>query len=446
MKLFLLLIELIIIFSFCIFSIQNHIEYIEKNKIQPNTTDWDSSFGSSIAMNSEWMVIGAPEQQINYTKKGMVYIFKYETTNKTWEEKQNLTVENLTDHSFFGNNIILTESHIFIAAPEQEINGSLKAGSIYIFDYDSDNATWNQTVNISAETPRSSQKFGEIFDAGDNYLFVGDPIASDNGTQSGTVYFYMKNNYSIWEFVGNIYSSDIQPYDNFGSSVAYYDNTLLVGAVSANRSGIICGTVYYFNKTPSGWNQTQQFGPNFQFPFDYFGTSIARFGNISVIGCPGEYLTSSTSGSVYVYELVNSTWQEMKKITPPDPYSASNFGQMVDIYEDSIMINDPQSNYTSGSTGAFFMYAYSDSSLDWQFVSALVPANSETTFFADGGGVLWDNISAIGVLSTYLDSEMVTGITFLFEKTDFPDNPNSSGSKIQVLFASFLVSLFMILL
>jgi WD40 repeat protein len=107
-----------------------------KNFTSPNTHTLvpgsSDGFGRSITLAGNSLIVGAPEDPVNTTTAGRVYVFGAESGKL----KSTLaSPETGVSGSFgcFGNAVDSAKGRIFVGAPCQAVNGQLWAGSVYIF-------------------------------------------------------------------------------------------------------------------------------------------------------------------------------------------------------------------------------------------------------------------------------------------------------------------------
>lgn len=82
------------------------------------TDDLDDGYGSSVAINNNYIAVGAPTNTYNDGYQGGG-VFMYElTVNDVGNEVWNLTTElNSLDHSLFGHSVALYNDELFVGAP-----------------------------------------------------------------------------------------------------------------------------------------------------------------------------------------------------------------------------------------------------------------------------------------------------------------------------------------
>ena len=84
---------------------------------------------------------------------------------------------------------------------------------------------------------------------------------------------------STWQQVAKLTASDGASSDGFGSDVAIYGNTIVVGADHDQDQGHFTGAAYVFQDAGLGWAETAKLTASDQAEFDGFGFSVATHGN-----------------------------------------------------------------------------------------------------------------------------------------------------------------------
>ena len=175
---------------------------------------------------------------------------------------------------------------------------------------------------------------------------------------SGAVYVFERNENGIWEFWQKLTASDRDTLDWFGKSLKLQQNQLVIAAPGVDAQNVqAVGSVYYFTKDENGyWTEQQKITPPDKTPYQKFGTSIAYNENYMVIGAPyesgvldngfvlGFYIENY--GSAYIYKKqMDGSWAFAQKLLTPDGYSRI-FGHSVGVLtlnetETQILIGHP---------------------------------------------------------------------------------------------------------
>ena len=179
----------------------------------------------------------------------------------------------------------------------------------------------------------------------------------------------------IWDIQQKILSSQFEPAsfapnDYFGSAVAVYANTVVIGAHGDRDKGLDAGAVYVFtrqtNSAPgiaSRWIPQQKLTASDGAPGDAFGCAVAISGDTALIGAYGDDDKGSSSGSAYVFVRSNGVWKQQQKLLANDLSANAQFGFAVALSSDTAIIGAPLYSTTSVSeVGAAYAFLKSGSS------------------------------------------------------------------------------------
>jgi FG-GAP repeat len=242
---------------------------------------------------------GSAESDI--IQEGGVFVFQYDTKAKQWsgaEEPGRLLRPSgpTLDFALFGSSIALQTDLVVIGAPSEA-----PAGAVYVFRLDTDTSTWVEAERIAPEEVAAEGGFGTALAISGHWLFVGAPY--DNGAlgePSGVVYAFERNNIanppagtSRWKAPTRILIDDPVAYDGFGAPLALTEKNLFVGARDAFVEDIQSGRVHVFDQT--GANEHAPLFPENLASAVRFGTAMASYGSTLFVG------SGVRGGPAYVY-------------------------------------------------------------------------------------------------------------------------------------------------
>jgi hypothetical protein len=288
-------------------------------------------FGQSVDVSNDTLVVGTS----HYDNKGTVFVFQRE--NNRWSLKAQLTASNLELHDSFGYSVAIDGDTIVVGAPED--NGlNNKFGSVYVFV--KPEGEWidtTETAKLTASSP--SKGFGLAVDIDGGIIVVGAPFTdSNNLKKTGEVFLFYKSRYG-WETTTE--SAKLNPpmtdsNNFFGSAVAISNDVIVIGVPNAYEGS---GTAYVFQKHLEGWTgsyrgelQATNLGS-----YSYFGRSVDISNDNIVIG------TTSNNPHVYVYEKPVSGWSDMVQtatLTPSTSYYGYKAGWDVSIYNNTVIASE----------------------------------------------------------------------------------------------------------
>ena len=137
-------------------------------------------------------------------------------------------------------------------------------------------------------------------------------------------------------------ANDAQSLDRFGTSVALYANTAIVGSFRDDDAGSSIatesGSAYIFVCDGITWTQEAKLVANDAEPGDLFGISVDIYGDTAIVGSVLDDDQGSDSGSVYIFIRSGTTWTQQAKLTASDGAGLDYFGQSVAIDGDTVVV------------------------------------------------------------------------------------------------------------
>jgi len=267
----------------------------------------------------------------------------------------------------FGSTVYVNDD--LIAVKARMGNVAIYVGMVYLFR--NVNEVWiNEDILINEDG----------YDSGyaTNIVIADSTIYISNGAynnREGIVYIYGQNA-NEWELTNSILPQI--PIENiiFGSSVYRMGDYLIIGASGSVFTPSISGQVYVFHLVESSWEETQIILPGDAEGGDMFGYGIDGSGSQIVIGAYNNDDAGTGSGSAYIFELVSDQWVEVKKIIPSDSRNGDFFGSAVSMNEDYVIIGAPDKN---NFEGAVYVYDPHDTSLHANFAADVRNGNAPVT-------------------------------------------------------------------
>jgi hypothetical protein len=259
---------------------------------------------------------------------------------------------------YFGNSVAVGSDLVVVGAPQDNASGVIGAGDAYIF-----NSTTGKLIGtLVSPNPQPYALFGNsVAVSGDNVL-VGAPFESV--TFGGTTYNFAGRAYVFnLETHSNLtltnplifsgYCSDqIGEYCDgyFGWSVAINGSSAVIGAfhedqmLHSNVQGD-AGAAYIFN-ADDGETVASLSSPNMQSD-GFFGYSVSVGGGVVVVGASGE----APSGNVYTFTTSGTL---VSTLALKHPKTGEAIGQSVSTDGELIAIGAPSSSMPSDSAAYTF--------------------------------------------------------------------------------------------
>lgn len=448
--------------------------FAQEAYIKASNTEAADSFGHSVSISGDTMVVGATGEDssatgINGTQSdnsasnsGAAYVFV--KSGGTWSQQAYLKASNTEADDLFGWSVAISGDTIVVGARlessnatgvngVQSDNSALFSGAAYVFVRSG--STWTQQAYLKASNTGSNDRFGSSVAISDDSIVIGAELEASNATgingdeadnsdsNSGAAYVFVRSG-STWTQQAYIKASNTDADDRFGQSVSISDNTLVVGAFGedSNATGIDgtesdnsasdSGAAYVFIRSGSTWTQQAYLKASNTEANDIFGYSVSISGDTIVVGATGEDSNAigingdqtnnliAGSGAAYVFVRDTGLWTQQAYIKASNRTSA--FGESVSISGNTLAVG-VNSNLGSG-------YVFSRTGTSWIQQSSLAASNAEdgdqfgTTVSVSGDtvviGALGEDSNAMGINGTQSDnSASSAGATYVYEVAYF---------------------------
>lgn len=368
--------------------------WIQEAYLKASNTGAGDSFGTSVAIFGDTLVVGAEGEDSNAlgingnqsnnsaSNSGAAYVFV--RIGNSWSQQAYLKASNSETGDLFGASVALSGDTLVVGAWGEanglnEINGNQSgnsapnAGAAYVF-VRSDHI-WTQQAYLKASNASAEAYFGFSVAVDEDTIVVGALAEASgatgvNGNQadasagdSGAAYVFVRNG-NHWSQQAYLKASNTDSGDFFGNSVAISGDTIVVGAYlessnavdvngnQNNNSANGSGAAYLFVRSGTSWNQQAYLkasntattaGEESQ--TQRFGNSVAISGQTVVVGAYGEDSSSTgingdqnnngapDSGAAYLFGRIGNTWKQ-------DAYIKGSNTDMNDFFGVALGISD----------------------------------------------------------------------------------------------------------
>ena len=264
---------------------------------------------------------------------------------------------------------------------------------------------------------------------------------NNSGTYNGAAYVFTRSG-STWSHQAYLKAPNNSNLDDFGISVAIYNDTIVVGAFgedstttniingtdlsTTNNLGNSNGAAYVFTRSGSTWShQAYLKSPN-NSDSDYFGTAVDIYNNTIVVGAPWENSTTTNiingtdlsttnnsgnnNGAAYVFTRSGSIWSHQAYLKAPNNSNLDEFGIPVAIYNDTIAVgarseysttntiingsNLSSTNNSGNANGA--VYVFTRAGTTWSHQAYLKSSNNSNEDYFGRCVAIYNNTIAVG--------------------------------------------------
>ncbi len=250
--------------------------------------------------------------------------------------------------------------------------------------------------------------------------FIGAPRDDDNGTQSGSVYVYERDDTSSWVLVAKLTPSVSGAYFFFGEAVDVYGDWAIVGAPYEDEFLPDDGAAYVFHRENGVWTEFQRLAPATREIYYRFGAAVAVAGNSIAVAAPFDATTRRGRVYMYEYDSCTDTWNEAAILQSTDIFNEDQFGAAVDLTISNgipyLAVGVRRDDDAGADTGA--VYVYRRVSGLWSNVNEakLLPGDATRTDFVGTSVSIDGNLLVVGAPG-HDDTAVNTGAAYLFERS-----------------------------
>ena len=345
------------------------------------------SFGSFLASSGAFLAVGAPDTN---SFQGKVYL--YEKTDGNYYIDGNLSDPNGQANDTFGSGLSLDGTTLAVSSPQKLID--LGPGKVSLFERNASTSLWDLSQTFWSDSNQSNEHFGNGLALNGEYLLIGSPKEDDgsNGVDSGAAYLFEKNSTTqIWSSEATRFSpSSLSPNDEFGHSVALWDNYAFIGAKNGGDTNDT-GVVYVFEKEDGAWNEKQKIDPPTGADLQNFSQTLVAYAGLLGISSPG----AGEDGMIYLYEKENDTdsWNLISSLDSNDSTISSRTASPFAMGDGMVVTGNPEDDSNQSYAGSVqFFYNSAWQSRERFELAPIIEENSSTQFSTaeDSSGFLHD--------------------------------------------------------
>lgn len=203
----------------------------------------DDRFGWSVALEGSTAVVGSyvDDDPVAGADAGSAHV--YEHDGATWVPVAKLLATPTTAGETFGRSVALSGDRLVVSALGADTGGT-DGGAAYVFERMA--GTWTQAVRLVSDAPAPFGYFGWWVEVSNNRAVVSAVGDGALGTNSGTVHVFTRDGSGAWPQTARLNSPTPAAQDAFGASVSLTDDTALVGAIGDDGAATNGGAVFSF--------------------------------------------------------------------------------------------------------------------------------------------------------------------------------------------------------
>ena len=318
--------------------------------VASDATD-DDNFGTSVAIYGDTIVVGAEFEDALGVQSGSAYVFTRSGT--TWTEQAKLLADDGEGFDQFGSAVAISDDTIVVGAQSDNHPGFSDSGSAYIFV--GSGSTWTEQAKLVPSDAAGSNQIGDSVDIDGDTVVIGAPVHTHGVSQSGSVYVFVRSG-TTWTEQAELLASAPVSLDRLGNAVGISGDTVVVGAELAdNTGGAGAGSAYVYFRTGTTWSEQAVLIASDAGGGDAFGSGVAVNGDTVLVGAKREDDPIS-SGSLYVYVREGTIWTEQQKVKASDADSLDEFGRSVALSGNTVLVGANLDDDLGSSSGSAYIF------------------------------------------------------------------------------------------
>ncbi|MEZ6083097.1 MAG: hypothetical protein R3E58_03865 [Phycisphaerae bacterium] len=375
-------------------------------------------FGAHVELYGTTAVVSAFFGSVSgISESGSAYVIQ--NVGGPGELVTELTYDEPTTGDYFGYSTSLSGDTLVVGANRDDDDG-IDSGSAFVFTLS--NGAWQQVAKLTADDAASDDLFGSSVAIDGDFIVIGAYGDDSGGSSSGAAYAFEKIN-GVWTQIDKLTANDASSNDLFGRSLALSGDTVVIGAYQAEKTGTgATGAAYVFRRIGGMWQQIAKLTANDAASGDGFGVDVAIDGDTIVVGAFQDHEGAADSGAAFVFREIGGVWQQIAKLTSGDPVENANFGRGVDIEGQRIVVGAYRDNASGFESGTVYLWEESEGT--WQGPVEYTPTETAAGDRFGFAIAIYGNRSIVGA---FLDDDKGADSGSAFLLTFAADDCNSNG-------------------
>lgn len=340
--------------------------WTQEAKLVAEDASFGDVFGSSVALSGDIAVVGAYLDDVVGTNSGAAYVFT--RTLGAWTQAEKLIADNLGGGDNFGISVAIDGETIVIGVPGDDDDG-LSSGSAVVFTRST--GVWTPKAKLKAEDADKGDQFGTSVAISGGTIVIGAPYHDGVSIDSGAAYVFTGGGNS-WTQAAKLTAATGASNDLFGWSVSVSDDTALVGAFRDDQGGNDAGAAYVFSNGGGDWTEVAKLVAEDAAGIDWLGQSVSLDGDTAILGAYGDDDGGSHAGAAYIFAGVGGLWYQQNKLSADEIDAYDYFGYSVAVDGDTLLASAIYDDDGGTDAGAAYLFtAEPPAQLLWETSSSI---------------------------------------------------------------------------
>jgi outer membrane protein assembly factor BamB len=312
------------------------------------TPSSSGSFGSAVAIDGDRVVIGAFADNTLGMHVGQAHLFSAATGALVH------TFNDPTVHAsdFFGSSVAIEGDRVVIGAKFDDSLG-YNVGQAHLFNAD---GTLLKTFNDP--NPTSQDYFGGSVAIDGDFIVIGESGDDTLGNDVGRAHLFSAATGQLLRTFNDPTPSGV---DFFGQRVAIDGGRVLVGAHLDSGDGAFVGQVHLFDALTGALLHT--FHDPTPTAGDQFGIYVELQGNHALVGAYGDDTLGTDVGQVHLFDA--TTGQLLETFNDPTPTDADRFGYSLALDGNRVVIGASEDDTPAINAGQAHLFMIPEPRTVW---------------------------------------------------------------------------------
>ncbi len=389
--------------------------FVQQAKLAAGDSAANDSHGFSVAISGDTAIVGAPRNSggTGLQSRGSAYVYIRSSTSGAWTQQQKLSPSDGATTDQFGYSVAINGNTIAVGRYNTTTGQNRADGKVYIFTRTG--MVWTETQTLQSNDLAQGDLFGNSLAFENDTLVVG-ALNKNNGNNffQGAAYVFTRTNGAgAFAQQAKLTASDGVSADFFGYSVAVSGDSIIVGATSLAGQPNSKGKAYIFTRSGSSWTEQQILQASDGANGDAFGYSVGISNETAVVGARLDVVgTLGEIGSAYVFNRSGAAWTEAQKLTAAESTPRNDtFGASVAIKGDIIAIGSPAHEFVGSIANHGAVYVFTRNG--GQFARREKLLHNDPAPDALGTSVAFDGAS---IISGAPSKDSARGVSYIFNQ------------------------------
>jgi hypothetical protein len=367
-----------------------HIDRI----VAPNYAD-NERFGTSVAMSGDLLAVGAPGSNgpnPGETGIGSVLLFRYQAEFRLWDFFKRIHPADAEGAAAFGSSLDLDGDTLVVGAPGDDFVAD-GAGAAYLLHRDQGGSDqWGQVAKLVAADGMEEAEFGGAVAVDGGLAVIGAPRHGALAFNGGAIYLASRNPAGTWSAPVPVGGHAPQAEDQYGRAVAVSGSRVAASAYLGQSgatpvdAGIV--TIHDFLLDPQGSPVSHATvlvsdpNPSAQ---AFFGIALDLAGDELIVGSSNQSTGAGAgAGTVEIFRRNGmGVWQWLQELHAPDASPDDRFGSRVSISGDTLAVGAPywDASAVIVDAGCFYLFERGTGLLPWEFTEQATRQTKEASSY-----------------------------------------------------------------